>query len=179
MKKIIFFFILATGGVSVFAQQQLRIDLEYPSFTGDFYVTGRISFPPVTVASESNIAVKDSNTGEEIPTKITVLERWPDGSVLDAEILFPANVSRKRDHLLFFGNNVQRKRIFTQTAVLPVISAAIGGAPRTEETMDIDVGEMIIKVDRSPEVRYYWHLLPIALLIFFSIYRARKNYSQP
>lgn len=175
MKKIILFFIICSGTVCIFAEQKANIDFEYPSFTGDFYVAGKMSFPPGAVLSESNITVNNAEISGEIPSKIERTEEWPDGSLLEVTILFSANTSRKRNYIVSYGTGVTRRRIFKQAAVLPIVTAVIGGAPKTSESMDMDVGEMIIKVDRSPEIRYYWHLFPIVILILFSVYRARKN----
>lgn len=175
MKKIILFFVLFCGPFRIFAEQRAGIDFEYPSFTGDFYVAGKMSFPPGAVLSESNITVKNAETGEEIPSRIERTEEWPDGSLLEVTILFSANTSRKKNYVVSYGTGVGRRRIFKQAAVLPIVTSSIGGTPKTSESMDMDVGEMIIKVDKSPEIRYYWHLFPILMLILFSIYRARKN----
>lgn len=154
--------------------EHLSVEFDYPAFKGDFYVSGVVSFPPSTVISEDNIAVYDQ-TNKEIPSKITVKERWPDSSLLEVEILFPANVERQKSYTVSYGSDVKRKRKFTQTAVLPTIGATIGKTPQTKETIDMPVGELIVKVDRSSDIRYYWYVIPLGLLIFLSLYRAVRN----
>jgi len=175
MKSAIFFLILFASLFCLHAEQRARIDFEYPSMKGDFYVTGKISFAPEVVSSESHIAVRDADRGEEIPTRIDRVEEWPDGSLLEVIILFPANASRQKKYVLSYGNDIVRKRIFTQTAVLPVVNSTIGGTPKTTESLDMNVGEMLVKVDRSPGIRYYWHVLPIGILILLTAYRALRN----
>lgn len=158
--------------------EKLSIDFTYPSISGDFYVNGKTSFPPSSVLSEDNITVNDLNTGEEIPTKIIVIEKWPDNSILEAEILFPANTNKQRKYVLAYGKDIKRSKKFTQTAVLPIISASIGKAPQSTENINIDVGELLVKVDKSPDIRYYWYILPILFLLFLTIYRTIKNSRQ-
>ncbi|HOK56119.1 MAG TPA: hypothetical protein PKV21_04555 [bacterium] len=157
------------------SSEKLSIDFTYPSLKGDFYVNGKVSFSPSSVISEDNITVNDFNSGEEIPTKITVLERWPDNSILEAEILFPANTNKQRKYVLTYGIDVKRKNKFSQTSVLPIINASIGKTPVSTESINIDVGELLVKVDRSPEVRYYWYIIPLLTLLFFTIFRTIKN----
>lgn len=174
-KNIILCVFLLTGIFLVKADEKLHIDFSYPAIKGDFYVSGRVSFPPGIVSSEDNISILDSSTGEEIPSKITLTEKWPDGSVLEVEILFPANAGKKRKYIVSYGNDVKRRKKFNQTAVLPIISSSIGTSAQTKETIDIPVGELLVKVDKSPDVRYYWYILPMGLLIFLTLYRTVKN----
>ncbi len=174
-KNIILSVFFFTGIFVVAAGEKLQVDFSYPSLKGDFYVNGKVSFPPGTVNAEENIIVQDKQTGEEIPTKITVAERWPDGFVLEAEILFPANAGRQRNYIVVYGSDVKRRKKFTQTAVLPIISASIGKTPQTTESIDIPVGELLVKVDKSPDIRYYWYALPLVILIFLTVYRALRN----
>ncbi|MCM8760482.1 MAG: hypothetical protein NC832_02040 [Candidatus Omnitrophica bacterium] len=173
--NIILLLFFLTGIFVVTGKEQVDVDFAYPSIKGDFYVSGKISFPPGIIYSDDNISVRDNKTGEEIPSKITVIERWPNGSILEAEILFPANVARKRDYIVSYGNDIKRGKKFTKTAVLPIISASIGKTPQTTEAIDMAVGELLVKVDKSPDVRYYWYIIPMGILIFLTLYRTLKH----
>jgi hypothetical protein len=153
---------------------EISIRVAYPSFTGDFYASGRLSFPPAAAPSENNIIVRDRKTGEEVPSKISVIKKWADGSVLTAGVLFPANTRSKGDYSIIYGDSVLRRKNFTEPAVLPTVAFASAGAPRSSENMDMPVGQINVRVDRSSNIYYYWHVLPIALLIAFSIYRTRR-----
>lgn len=178
MKKkliIIIFLLMCSFCLS---SERLTINFLYPSLSGDFYVNGKVSFPPSSVLTEDNITVTDFNTGEEIPTKITVLERWPDNSILEIEILFPANTNKQRRYILNYGDDIKRKKKITQTSVLPIINASIGKTPQPTESINIDVGELLVKVDKSSDIRYYWYILPILFLISLTIYRTIKNTRQ-
>ncbi|MCX8083209.1 MAG: hypothetical protein N3D17_07485 [bacterium] len=175
MKNIILFIFFLTGISLTIAGENLYVDFSYPAVKGDFYISGKMSFPPGTVNSEDNICVIDINTKEEISSKITITDNWPDGSVLEAEILFPANTGKQRRYVISYGSDVKRRKKFSQTAVLPIISASIGKTPQTSETIDIPVGELLVKVDKSPDVRYYWYVVPMGLIIFLTLYRAVKN----
>ncbi|MGB9678133.1 MAG: hypothetical protein ACPLZ9_05880 [Candidatus Ratteibacteria bacterium] len=175
MKKSLLIIIFLSISYICLSVEKLSIDFTYPSLKGDFYVVGKISFSPSLVISEDNITVKDLNTGEEIPSKITILERWPDNSILEVEVLFPVNANKQRKYILTYGNEINRKKKFNQTSVLPIINASIGKNPLSTESINIDVGELIVKVDRSSEVRYYWHILPISFLLFLTFYRIRKS----
>jgi hypothetical protein len=178
MKKILTTFLFISVYIFCMPGERLSIDFTYPNLSGDFYVNGRVSFPPDKILSEDNIIVSDLFTNQEIPTKITIIERWIDGSVLEAEILFPANTSKQKKYVLIYGKDIKRKKKFAQTSVLPIINASIGKLPLSTESINIDVGEMLIKVDKSPEIRYYWYILPISLLLFLTIYRSIKNSKQ-
>lgn len=164
----------ALGSVPLAAVETWGIDFEYPLFQGDFYVAGTVSFPPGTVRSAEQLRVQSSESGEEMATCIKGIQTWPDGSLRKVEIIFPANNTRPMEHVLVFGEEIKRSRVFTEPAVLPTIAFAVSGAPRAAETMDISVGAINIRVDRSPRIYYYWHLVPIILLIFLTGYRTRR-----
>lgn len=174
MKKIIIFIFFILFRISIFADK-LSIDFIYPSISGDFYVNGKISFQPGKVLNEDNIIVKNSKTNEEIPSKITVLEKWYDGSILEVEILFPANTIKQAKYEIVYGEDIKRRKKITQTSVLPIINASIGKTPQSTENLNMDIGELLVKVDKSSDLRYYWHFFPIFILIFFTIYRTVKN----
>ena len=179
MKVKVDFFILLiivllfTG--RLFAAQDIPVHFTYPSFTGDFYVSGNVYFPPGVVKSKDDVIVKSHKSGEEVPTKIAVLRRWPDGSVLSAEIIFVANAARKQDYVLLYGDGIQRRKNFTETAVLPTISFSVAGVPKISEKVNVDVGQINVRVDRSHDIHYYWHIIPIVILITLSYYRYRKT----
>ncbi|MCM8777057.1 MAG: hypothetical protein NC905_02175 [Candidatus Omnitrophica bacterium] len=176
-KTLLLFFIIEV--FAVIAGEQLNIDFSYPAIKGDFYITGKISFPTGIIYSDDNISVRDNKTGEEIPSKITVIERWPDGSILEVEILFSANTERRRNYIVAYGNDIKRRKKFTQTAVLPIINASIGKTPQTTESINMPVGELLVKVDKSPDVRYYWYVIPIGTLLFLTLYRTVKHTPHP
>ena len=157
---------------NAFASQDILISFDYPSYKGDFYVSGKVFFPPGVVSSHEHIIVKSGKL--EIPAMITVQQRWPDNSILSVEILFAANSSRREDFLVSYGEEVRRKKLLTATAVLPTIQFFTGGVPKISENIDIDVGKINVRVDRSSNIYYYWHLIPIVILIFISYIRARR-----
>lgn len=157
------------------ASQDIPIFFNYPSFKGDFYVSGRVPFSPGAVKSKENIIVRSHKPEEEVPTKIEILRKWADGSVLSAEIIFVANVSGKWNYTLSCGDEIQRRKIFTETAVLPTISFSVGGAPKIFERVDIDVGAINVRIDKSHDIYYYWHIIPILILIALLYYRSKRT----
>ncbi|MCX7916831.1 MAG: hypothetical protein N2589_01695 [bacterium] len=171
---LIIIILLSLQGICI-SGEKLPIDFTYPTIPGDFYVNTKVSFQPGKVLSEDNITVNDAETGVEIPTKITVLEKWPDNSILEVEILFPANTNKKRKYVLNYGEDIKRRKKFTQTAILPIINSSIGKTPQSTEAINMDVGELLVKVDKSPDIRYYWYILPSVIFIFLTIYRTTKN----
>lgn len=192
-----------TGGLvrSCLFLSLLKAGFQYPDFAGDFYLTGKVAFPPGAVQSEDNLLVKSKNLppplsspargedslatslplegggvgGGEIPCKVDVLQRWPDGSILSAEVTFAANSSRKREYVISYGDEVNRRGKITRLAVLPSVAFSVGGVPKSTENLDIDVGQINVRVDRSPGIRYYWYLLPITAVIIFSFVRSRSS----
>ncbi|MCM8784778.1 MAG: hypothetical protein NC827_04980 [Candidatus Omnitrophica bacterium] len=175
MWKKIIFFVFFIIKIIVKGSENLSVDFSYPDLKGDFYVNGKISFPSGSIYSDNNISVYDSKTHEEIPSKITITEKWPDSSILEVEILFLANTEKQRKYIISYGKDIKRKKKFTQTAVLPIISASIGKTPQTNEIINMPVGELLVKVDKSPDIRYYWYTVPMFALIFLTLYRARKT----
>ena len=161
--------------VLLLSGQEIPVRLDYPSFPGDFYASGNVSFPPGGLPSEHNVIIKTAESSREIPSGVKISKRWPDGSVQSAEITFPANSKTKEEYVLAYGADVARKKSFTETAVLPAVSFSVGGAPKRTEKLDMAVGQINVRVDKSPDLYYYWHLLPIILLIYFTCYRSRKT----
>lgn len=164
---------------SIYAAQKFSINLTYPSFTGDLYASGVIYFPPGAVKSEENIAVKVATSGEEVSTFIKALEKWPDGSLLNVEVMFAINSSQRKEYLFVYGDGVKRKRRFSKTAVLPTVSFSIAGLPKMSEKMDVNVGEINVTVDKSPNIRYYAYAVPIVVIIlltYLRFLRTRRPY---
>lgn len=174
MKKV-FLFLFFSLTCFVSGSSQIKIDFDYPSINGDFYVSGNVFFPPSSVYDTSNIAVIDEKTKKEVPSKITVLEKWFDDSILSAEIIFSANQQRKTEYSILYGKDVKRKRSFSESAVLPTVSFITPGTGKTTENLDISVGQLNVRVDRSPSIRYWWYLGPMFVLIFLTLIRTRRT----
>ena len=166
-----------TGGLvrSFLFLSLLKIGFQYPDFTGDFYLTGNVAFPPGTVKSEENFLVRSLVPSEEIPCKAGVLQHWPDGSILSAELTFSANSSQKREYVIFYGADVRRRKKLAQLAVLPAAAFSVGGVPKSTERLDVNVGQINVRVDRSPGVRYYWYILPIVAILILMVVRSRRT----
>lgn len=155
--------------------EELSIDFTYPAFEGDFYVSGSITFPPGAVISENNIIVKIADSGKETSTFIKTQNSWPEGSIQTAQIIFSANSNKQNNYIVSFGENITRKNSFTQTAVLPTVPFSVGGAPKTEEQIDLNVGQLNVIVDKSPEIYYYWNILPISFILIVLYLRSKKK----
>lgn len=169
----ILFLFLSQG--ELYAAQDFSVYFTDPDFAGDFYLSGNIVFPPSAVKSEENVLVKFSESGEEVPSRVTVLRKWADGYLLRAEIIFAANSSLKRNYLISYGEDIKRRKVFYQTAVLPTVSFSVVGSPKTAENVNLDVGQINVRVDKSPKFYYYWHMAPIILIILFSYLRYRRT----
>jgi len=180
--KIIYLFIfagLACVCSSASGFQKSSVNFAYTTYSGDFYVSGDVFFPPGAVESEENILVKTHPEEQEVSTFVNVLKQWADGSLLTAEIMFVANASRKTEYYLFYGKEIKRKKKFSKTAVLPTVSFSMAGLPKISEEMNLDVGEINVIVDKSSAIRYYGYAVPIAIIIFLTYFRflkARKPY---
>lgn len=171
--KILCGLIFLLTSLPLFASQKLELKLEYPSFDGDFYAEGVVSFSPQAVRNADQIALLAAD-GSEVASKINILDSWGNGSVMKAQIIFPANASRPQKYMLAYGEDVRRQKGFEQTAVLPTVSFYAGGAPRAAENFDLNVGTINVRVDRSPGINYYWHIVPIMFLVWLTWYRARR-----
>jgi len=159
----------------VYGSQEFSINFKYPSFKGDFYLSGIITFQPGAVMSEKNVIVRSLDSKNEIPTKIKIINKWADGSVLDADIVFAANSAFKQGYALLYGDDVKRDKIFSETAVLPALSFSTGGMPKASENIDVNVGQINVRVDKSSNFYYYWHVIPIVLLLLVTYYRHRRT----
>lgn len=157
------------------AAQEFAIQFEYPTFRGDFYLSGTVSFPPGNVRSEDQIAVFSATPPGEVQSKIEAITRWPDGTILKASVLFPANESRPTAYTLRFGEDVRRRSAISEAAVLPTVSFAVGGVAQAVEAMDVNVGQINVRVDRSSSLFYYWHAFPITLILILTWWRARRT----
>ena len=123
-------------------ENRFVIEFEYPQFKGDFYVSGRVSFPPGAVLSDKNFSVHDSLTQEEIPVMVEISEKWPDGSILDASVHFAANSSRRK--ITFFLRR-GREQAGLSPGLPPAVTAS-ANSPRTEESLGM--AARLIVVDR-------------------------------
>lgn len=163
----------------LFSSQEIPIQFEYPFFSGDFYASGNVSFPPGGLPSKHNLIIKAAKSEREIPSQTKILELWPDGSIQSAEITFPANSKIKEEYVLVYGKELKCKKSFSEAAVLPTVSFSVSGAPKRAEKVNAEVGQINVRVDRSPGLYYYWHLLPIIALIYFTCNRSRKTKKLP
>ena len=149
------------------------IHFDYPSFEGDFYVSGTVYMPPGAVATDRNIRVETSG-GLERATFIKGTEKWGDGSLMSVEIMFAANSARRTEYFLHYGEDITRWRILTKTAVLPTVSFSMVGLPKTSEKMNVDVGEINVTVDRSPQIYYYAYAVPLIAILLVTFFRSRR-----
>ena len=159
----------------VLRADEIQIYFEYPDITGDFYVAGTVFFPPGSVSAVDNIIVVDKTSGNEIASNIRVQEQWPDGSILSAEIIFASNIQKKTIYLVRYGNDVKRKKTFSEPAVLPTVSFITPGSGQTDEKMDVSVGQINVRIDRSAGIRYWWYVLPAFIFIFFTVLRSLRT----
>lgn len=166
--------IAAISVPAVRAYQEIQIVFEYPSFIGDFYVSGTVALPPGALRDVDNLAIYSASPDKEVQSKIIIASRWPDGSILKARLLFPANIQRPNTYQVRYGDDIRHRNSFEEAAVLPTVSFAVGGAAQIRENMDVSVGQINVRVDRSPQVYYYWHLIPITLIIILIWFRARR-----
>ncbi len=171
--------IAALAAPSAPAFQEIQVAFEHPSFTGDFYVSGTVALPPGAVRDADQLAVYSTAPDREVQSKIAITSRWPDGSILKARVLFPANIQRRTTYQIRYGDDIRRRNSFEEAAILPTVSFAVGGAAQIRENMDVSVGQINVRVDRSPQVYYYWHVIPITLLLLLLWFRARRARRAP
>ncbi|MGC8804376.1 MAG: hypothetical protein ACP5JO_04175 [Candidatus Ratteibacteria bacterium] len=165
MKKLILV-VFVFAYVFIGWAEQIDINFEYPDIEGDFYLAGTVFFPPSSVMSVNNILVLDAGTKNEIASKITVQEKWPDDSIMSVEIIFPANSQKKTNYAIHYGSDIKRRKTFSEPAVLPTISFFPAGAGRPVENVDISVGQINVRVDKSTSIRYWWYIAPMGIFCF-------------
>ncbi|HPP11937.1 MAG TPA: hypothetical protein PKW42_04315, partial [bacterium] len=99
---------------------------------------------------------------------------WPDGSVQRVEVIFTVAAGQAGHYVLVYGQDVNQKSFLRETAVLPTVSFSLAGLPPPAENMDLPVGQINVRVERSPDIRYYWHLTPLAAIVFLLFLRRRR-----
>ncbi len=174
MKKLLLI-VVVFAYVFIGRAEQIDINFEYPDIEGDFYLAGTVFFPPSSVMSVNNILILDTSTKKEIASKITVQERWPDDSIMSVEIIFPASSQKKTTYTIHYGSDIKRRKTFSEPAVLPTISFFPAGAGRPVENVDISVGQINVRVDKSTNIRYWWYIVPMAILLFLTVYRSVRT----
>jgi len=173
MNKFILIVLLAC--VFTGRAEQIGVNFEYPDVEGDFYLAGTVFFPPSSILSINNICVLDTNTKKEIASKIVVVEKWPDDSIMSVEIIFPANSQKKTEYAISYGSDVKRRKTFSEPAVLPTVSFFPAGTGRSAENVDVSVGQINVRVDKSASVRYWWYIVPMVILLFLTVYRSVRT----
>jgi len=117
---------------------------------------------------------------EEVPLAVLETSRWPDGSLMIARVAFPAAASAGAGRTLWIAwDGPARARNFIPDSNAPRAAFSVGPEQESSETrasqssivMAAPVGQMMARLDRHPELYYYWHLIPIAAILGLLIYR--------
>jgi hypothetical protein len=109
----------------------------------------------------------------EVPAAVTGAVPWPDGSVMAANLAFPAeDVQVRNGQFWVVWGETPRARTFqfsasSQGRTVPFVI----GAPPPAPVLDMQAGQLVVRLDKHPEYFYYWYLIPIGAILALLIYR--------
>ena len=111
----------------------------------------------------------------EVPIRVTGEVPYPDGSLMFVDISFPVTLAEVRSHRYWLTPAPQGRASEYQPEAgveLPVLTFVLreesGPAP---PTIDMPVGQMMVRVDQHPGFYYYWYLVPMGAILALLIWR--------
>ncbi len=139
--------------------------------TVKYKAVGLVPFPPEVISSTANLRIINALSNREVPSFIIEESRWPDNSLMLVKIGFVVESEgwQTQQYWLEWGKEISRSS--ARARELPETTFhLVEGLPDEAEDI-INVGTMIIKVEQQAAVRYYWHLVPITVLLSIVIWR--------
>ena len=111
----------------------------------------------------------------EVPIRVTGEVPYPDGSLMFVDISFPVTLAEVRSHRYWLASAPRGRASEYQPEAgveLPVLTFVLreesAAAP---PSIDMPVGEMMVRVDQHPGLYYYWYLVPMGAILTLLIWR--------
>jgi hypothetical protein len=154
--------LLAAGAAG--AVDRRPIVYSVPAPLTDVIVEGSLSFPPGSLKSPDNLRLADS--GAEIPSAVVEKSLWFDGSVMLLKLRFRGSRLAERRIWAEWGGGIRAKHG----------SIAPGGGKAAEFKVfdsasdirvqgNVNIGTLIVRVEKRAGIYYYWYLIPLALIL--------------
>ncbi|MBM4087346.1 MAG: hypothetical protein FJ272_21350 [Planctomycetes bacterium] len=154
---------------SALADQLLVRFAEPP--TGGCVAVGSVDFPMGDLKSVETLRIVAGQDYVEVPVAILATSAWPDGSILSADIAFPV-----ADASLSYGVEwgvVRRQKHFDYKPskdTKPVSFTAV----ELESSLDVTVGQLMVRVDKRAALYNHWYWIPIAAILGLLVYRKAR-----
>jgi hypothetical protein len=139
-------------------------------------VEGTLSLTPGALSSAKRFMILEEPGSREVPIQVTGEVPYPDGSLVFVDICFPVTLAEVRSHQYWLAPAPQGRASEYQPEVgaekLPVMTFVLSeeSGPPTP-TMDMTVGQMLVRVDQHPGVYYYWYLVPLVGILALLLWR--------
>ena len=140
------------------------------------WVRGNLSFPPSVVRLTASIRLRDFKSGVDVPGVLTASRMWFDGSVMAVEFAFRATKAQERRIWAEWGTGIRGSlkpgRIPRGAKVMEFRIFEEGDQVRMQG--EVNVGTLVVRVERHAGAYYWWYLIPIAGIVGFVLWRKLK-----
>ena len=111
----------------------------------------------------------------EVPIRVTGEVPYPDGSLMFVDVSFPVTLAEVRSHQYWLAPAPQGRASEYQPEAgveLPPLTFVLreDTGPATP-SIDMTVGQLMVRVDQHPGFYYYWYLLPMGTILALLIWR--------
>lgn len=142
-------------------------------------IQGALSFVPGVVTSPDQFRIVEEPGSREVPVAVVGEVPYPDGSLMFVEICFPLTLEQARSKQYWLTADPEGRSLhydYDPEGGLPTLEFSLrevgeqSGEP-VGPSLDMTVGELMVRVDQHPELYYYWYLIPIAGILGLLIWR--------
>lgn len=149
-----------------------------PAGAQEGWVQGSLSFPPASLPAPSNLRLVDRN-GAEIAARVSVSKTWFDGSVMLVEIGFMGTKERERSVWIEWDGGIAAgRRLSLAPAAAGALFQVVDEAGDLKVKGEVDVGTLVVRVEKHAALYYYWYLVPLTLILgalLWRKYRLRRK----
>lgn len=164
----------AAGGAqaSVGAERKPLIFV-LPDGAAEGWVRGNLSFPPSVLHSYGSLRLYDFKAGREVPVVVLGSRAWFDGSVMVLDLGFKAARLQERRIWAEWGSGIRgtgRPGRLPRGA-RPVEFRVFEEGDDVRMQGEVNVGTLVVRVERHAGVYYWWYLAPILGIVGFVLWR--------
>jgi len=150
--------------------EQASIQFDAPLPQGRCVALGTVEFPVGALRSSDSIRVLSGAL--EVPAAMVASDSWPDGSIMSVDLAFPVEDATQPYSVQWGAQRRNAVYEFTPRSNLKTVSFSTG--PSAGPSLDVQVGQLTVRVDKHPGLYYYWYLVPIAAILAALIYRKAR-----
>jgi len=160
----------AGAAVAGGAVEQRPIIFSVPPGRSEALVRGSLSFPPGSLKSPVNLRLVES--GREVPSAVTGKTLWFDRSVMLLKVEFKGTKDTERRVWAEWGDGISgRHPAALKVAGKPVDFKVFDAASDIQVQGNVNIGTLVVRVEKRAGIYYYWYLIPLALIIGFLSWR--------